>query len=537
MGSLSASRIDEGLRSSQGASRILLVEDDPADFALLRRHLASDFAPPGRFDLERVETLQAAIDRLAKQDIGVLLLDLHLPDSQSVATVERVREFDRVVPIVVFTAAGDDEIALQALQAGAQDYLVKDELSASLLRRAIRYAMERRRIQDENERLHERLVQLAKLESLGVLAGGIAHDFNNLLTVILANAKLTHRALPPESPHASPLEAIIVSSNVASRLTAQLLAYSGKGRLELAPLDLSAHVREMEPLLRGLLGTNVRLQIRLEEALPMIEADASQIQQIVMNLLINAGEALQKQPGSVEIRTGCSQIGDTKPAGLAAGCRVEPGTYVSLEVRDTGCGMDESTVERIFDPFFSRKFAGRGLGLAATLGIVRGHDGALCVVSRPGEGSTFTAYLPVSRLRPPPPSLERRELRGEGLILVIDDDEAVCEVAQRSLERFGYSVLVASSARQALRILRRRAAEVDLVLLDLTMPDMDGHEAFGEIRRIREDLKIILVSGYDAKDAAGHFPETGLAGFLQKPFGPEELAGKVAEVLHETEAR
>jgi len=511
--------------------RILLVEDDPADFALLRRHIAAGVEPIGRFALERVETLQGALDRLAKQDIDVVLLDLHLPDSRGIETIERARDHDREVPIVVFTAAGDEETAVKALQAGAQDYLVKDELSAALIRRAMRYAIERRRIQKENERLHERLVQVAKLESLGVLAGGIAHDFNNLLTVILANAKLTHRALPPDSPHSSPLEAIIVSSNVASRLTAQLLAYAGKGRLDLAPLDLSAHVREMEPLLRGLVGGHVQLRITLTASLPMVEADASQIQQIVMNLLINASEALEKQRGLVEIRTGRTRIDDPKLPGLAPGCRVDPGPYVTLEVSDSGCGMDESTVARIFDPFFSRKFSGRGLGLAATLGIVRGHRGALCVQSRPGAGSVFTAYLPVSERRPPPQTRVRGDLRGEGLVLVVDDDEAVCEVALRSLERYGYSVLIAVSASQALGILRDRPDEIDLVLLDLTMPDMDGHVAFAEMRHLRPDLRVILVSGYDAKDAAGRFPETALAGFLQKPFDPEALAAKVGEVL------
>ncbi len=514
-------------------TRILLVEDDPADALLVQRTLGTPAAPGFGFRLYRSQDLAGALERLDEGGIDVVLLDLHLPDSQGADTVARVREHESEVPIVVFTVAGAEEMALRSLQAGAQDYLVKGELSQSGLRRAIRYAVERRRMRVEADRLEERLRQAQKLESLGMLAGGIAHDFNNLLTVILANASLAQRDLPKGSSSRSPLLAVLEAARFAARLTDQLLAYSGGASSALEPLDVSVRIGEIEGLLRSLLSDEVELELRLEPDLPRVAADAAQIQQLVMNLVRNAAEAIGEKPGRIVVETGTESLGEDAAAKMASGTSIEPGPVVRLCVRDTGCGMAPETAERIFDPFFTTKFTGRGLGLAACHGIVRSHHGALRVESDPGEGTAFFAYFPADRSRP---RRAGRAAGGAGKVLVVDDDEAVREAARRCLERAGYRVGEASSGRDAVAQLQEDPQGIDLVLLDLTMPDLDGEQTFLALREIAPALRVLLSSGYDPGEVARRFGVEGVRGFVAKPYEPETLVAQVADALAEDEA-
>ena len=513
-------------------TRILLVEDDAADALLVQRTLGTPAAPAFGFRLYRSQDLASGLERLDEGGIDVVLLDLHLPDSRGADTVARVRERDAAVPIVVFTVAGAEEMALRSLQAGAQDYLVKDELSQSSLRRAIRYAIERMRMRLEADRLQERLGQAQKLESLGMLSGGIAHDFNNLLTVILANASLAQRDLPAGSSARSPLSAVIEAARFAARLTDQLLAYSGGANAALVPLNLSVRVQEIEELLRRLLPENVELELRLTRELPAVAADPGQIQQLVMNLVRNAAEAVGAGPGRVVVETRIEEVGPAVVASLASGTTIEAGPAVVLRVRDTGCGMDAETVERIFDPFFTTKFTGRGLGLAACHGIVRSHQGGLRAESRPEQGAVLSAYFPFCRdARTTPVRVEGA--RGPAQVLVVDDDEAVREAALRCLERAGYEVCEAASGREAIAELERSPESVDLVLLDLTMPDLGGEETFLGLREIRPDLRVLLTSGYDRGEVARRFGVDGVTGFLAKPYDPETLVARVTTALAE----
>ncbi len=365
----------------------------------------------------------------------------------------------------------------------------------------------------ERRLFQEQLRETQKLESLGVLAGGVAHDFNNLLVGILGNASLAMDTVPPDSPAWPLLEGVVQASERAAALTGQLLAYSGKGKFVIQPVDLSALVRDIVALLRTSIPRNVELVLDLSESLPMIDADVSQIQQLIMNLVINAAEAVGESRGSVTVRTSSEENAS--------------GPLVRLEVEDDGCGMDEATRERIFEPFFTTKFTGRGLGLAAALGIVRGHNGRISVETAPGRGSRFTILLSGGQGIPATTgAVERRDCRGSGVVLVIDDERVVREMARLALERFGYRVVVAADGRAGLDRLRE-TPEISLVLLDLTMPVMSGEETLREIKQLRPDLPIVLSSGYTEAEALRRFEGMGLAGFLQKPYTAERLAQKV----------
>jgi two-component system cell cycle sensor histidine kinase/response regulator CckA len=390
---------------------------------------------------------------------------------------------------------------------------------------------ERRQNQEERERLQAQLLQVQKLESLGVLAGGIAHDFNNLLTAILGSASAAMLTLPNESPARPDLDNVVLASRRAANLTRQLLAYSGKGHFEVRAIDLSVHVRELATLLETTISKKVQLRLELTADMPPVSADIAQVQQIVMNLVINGAEAIGDQRGTVLVTTGLQNIDEFYVQSLFSSEGIAPGNYVYLEVHDTGCGMDEATKMRIFDPFFTTKFTGRGLGLAAVMGIVRGHKGAIKVYSSPGKGTTFKVFFPAADGTAVGPAPEVMSFRGEGLALVVDDDQGVREAATRLLEFFGFSVLQAVDGRHGTEVFRQHASEIVVVILDMTMPEMNGEETFREIRRVRSDVPVILTSGYNEIEATRRFTAKGLAGFLQKPFTPKELSQKLALAL------
>ncbi|HTA20666.1 MAG TPA: response regulator, partial [Polyangia bacterium] len=311
-------------------------------------------------------------------------------------------------------------------------------------------------------------------------------------------------------------------------LTRQMLAYSGKGHFEVRPFDVSRLVKELANLLETTISKKVQLRLELGAGLPTIEADMAQVQQIIMNLVINGAEAIGDQRGTVLVTTGTQNVDEVYAQSLFATDGIATGRYVFIEVHDTGCGMDEATKAKIFDPFFTTKFTGRGLGLAAVLGIVRGHGGAIKVYSSPGRGSTFKVFFRASsaeaieRVKPVP------RYRGQGLVLVVDDDAGVRGAARRMLKFFGFDVIEAEDGKVGAAAFAARASEIVLVLLDMTMPEMGGEETFREIRHVRDDVPVILTSGYNEIEATRRFTSKGLAGFLQKPFTPDDLATKLA---------
>jgi PAS domain S-box-containing protein len=387
----------------------------------------------------------------------------------------------------------------------------------------------------ERRKLEERLRQSARLESVGLLAGGVAHDFNNLLTGVLGNATLALDMVPGANPARGLIESAIRATESAADLTRQLLAYAGKGRFVVQPVDVSELVREIGQLIRTSIPRSTQVQLDLAPNLPPVEADATQIQQLVMNLVINGAEAIGEQNGSVRVTTGLQQLDEDWLAASEVTEEIVPGEYILIEVQDTGCGMDEETRKRIFDPFFTTKFTGRGLGLAAAMGIVRGHKGAIRVYSAPEKGSTFKILLPAAEAVARVPERRTGESRveaGTGTILVADDEEVVRRTAKAALERYGYTVLTAQNGREAVNIYRGMADRVSMVLLDMTMPVMGGEEALRHLKTINPGVRVLLSSGFNEVEAIRRFTGKGLAGFIQKPYTAAALAEKVRQVLN-----
>lgn len=387
----------------------------------------------------------------------------------------------------------------------------------------------------ERERIEKKILEAQKLESLGVLAGGIAHDFNNLLTAMLGNVSLVKAEIPVDSDHASVLGDVETAAFRAADLCKQMLAYAGKGRYVLKKLDLGEVIRDMTNLLRISISKNAHLQFQLAEGLPPTLADPTQINQVVMNLVVNASEAIGENEGVISLATGTVDADEDYLAGTFMAPELSAGRYVFMEIGDTGCGMDEETKERIFDPFYSTKFTGRGLGLAAVQGIVSGHKGAMKVYSEVGAGTTFKILLPAAEgaadsERPGSVGVEAGS-PASGLILVVDDEAQVRGTARRVLERRGFEVIEAPDGEVGVALFRERRDEVSAVLLDLTMPKLDGVAAFSLMRQISPETPVLLMSGYNEQAAIQRFTGKGLAGFVQKPFSAAGLGDKIWEIV------
>jgi PAS domain S-box-containing protein len=374
---------------------------------------------------------------------------------------------------------------------------------------------------EEREKLEAQVRQAQKLESLGILAGGIAHDFNNMLTAILGNADLALQDIPGTSPIRPMLEDIDHVAHRAAELCKQMLAYSGKGRFVVKLLDLSEAVREIGRMLEVSISKKAELRCHLAGGLPPIEADAAQVRQVIMNLIINASEAIGDEGGIISVATSLVHCDSLYLRQAKLHEELPEGDYVCLEVSDTGCGMDQATMGRIFEPFFTTKFTGRGLGLAAVMGIVRSHKGGIKPYSEPGKGTSFKVLFPASALpagAQPKPQADTSAWLGSGAVLLVDDEAVLRSLGGRMLERLGFTALTAVDGLEALKVYEEHRGTIRCVLLDLTMPRMDGEETFRELRRMDPGLPVILCSGYNEQETISRFVGEGLAGFIQKPY-------------------
>ncbi len=393
---------------------------------------------------------------------------------------------------------------------------------------------DRRRAQAERQTIDRKLQETQKLESLGVLAGGIAHDFNNLLTGILGNASLASMDAGAHSPAQSYLQQIELGAMRAADLCRQMLAYSGKGRFVVRLLDLNAVLAESTNFLQASISKSAVLQFRLAPALPPLLGDATQIRQVIMNLVMNASEAIGDRSGYIVVSTAVMRADREYLAATHLAPELVEGNYVALDVSDTGSGMTLEVLERIFDPFFTTKFTGRGLGLAAVLGIVRGHRGALKVESEPERGTKFRVLLPCAEgpvARPVVDVPAAGEWRGRGTVLLVEDEETVRVAASRMLEALGFKVIVAVDGRAGVEEFASARDQITLVLLDLTMPHMDGEDALAEMRRLKPDARVLLMSGYDEQQVVARFEGNEPAGFIHKPFKFSTLREKLQEIL------
>ena len=392
-------------------------------------------------------------------------------------------------------------------------------------------------VENEQRRksLDEQMQQSQKLESLGVLAGGIAHDFNNLLLGILGNADLALDEISATSELRPYLSDIELAAKRAADLCRQMLAYSGHGRFVIQPINLNQVITEMERLLSASLSKMVKVNYLFQEDLPLISADVSQIRQIVMNLLTNASEAIANRDGVITVTT---TMIDFKGGVIENSWLKEPlptGQYVVLTVEDNGCGMDEETMQRIFDPFYTRKFTGRGLGLASVLGIVRGHRGTICVESTIDKGTTFKVVFPVAKKEDDvkdKPVKKGDRWKGSGKILLVDDEEHVLRVAKKMLQKGGFDVITASNGVEALALFRKQHADIKAIILDLTMPQMDGETAMHKLQEIDPAVSIMIASGFSEQDIKSRFVGEQLGGFIHKPYRYGELMKQLKQIIH-----
>jgi len=510
---------------------VLLVEDSADDAELIALELKRGGLNPV---CRRVETAAELKRALGEGHWDLVLSDYGLSAFPLAEALELIRERELDVPVLVVSAATGEEAAVAAMKAGAHDYILKHRLGR--LVPAVTRELRESAVRQERRSLEEQLRQAQKMQSIGLLAGGVAHDFNNLLTGIVGNASLVMDILNPGDPVRFMLQEVISASERATHLTRQLLAYAGKGTFVLEPIGLSRLVQETTDLLRSTAGRGVEVKFDLAGDVPEIQADAGQVRQVLMNLLMNASEAIGEQPGSITVRTFGLCV---RPGERLEGCvprSPAPGSYACLQVVDSGCGIGAEAMTQIFDPFFTTRFAGRGLGLAAVLGIVRRHKGAVQVQSVEGRGSTFTVLLASSvngtgLAAPVPGSAADTPLTGTGVILVVDDEEVVRHAARASLEHYGYTVFEACDGQDGVDLFLRLRERVSVVLLDLTMPNMNGQQACERIRRVRPDVRVLISSGFDECEARRRFRDHNRMAFIQKPYTAAELASKMKSVL------
>ncbi len=519
------------MKTETAPLNVLIIEDSEEDANLIVLELKrGGFEPSYR----RVDNREAMLRALDEGAWDVVLSDFSMPRFSVSEALALVQAKGLDIPFVIVSATIGEEAAVEAMKAGAHDYILKHRLGRLVpaVNRELRESAMRR----ERRNLEEQLRHAQKLESLGLLAGGVAHDFNNLLTGILGNASLVLEMTPSDSETGGMLRDIIRASERAADLTRQLLAYAGKGKFVIERVDMSELVRDISELLRSSVPHTIELSLGLGAGLPAVEADASQMQQLVMNLILNAVEATGERPGVVRVSTGVYEIQPQEKPLHFRPDSPQPGTYVSIEVSDDGCGMNEMVKSQIFDPFFTTKFTGRGLGLAAALGIVRGHKGGIRVQSTEGRGSTFTVLLPALGSTPSHAGQRAADMDtlpqgSAGSVLIIDDEEVVRRAARATLEHYGYSVFEASDGRDGADLFSRLHDRVSCVLLDLTMPHMDGYDVWLYIHRVRPDMKVVISSGFDESEARKQFAEAPTLDFIQKPYTAAALVRKIRTAM------
>jgi PAS domain S-box-containing protein len=403
---------------------------------------------------------------------------------------------------------------------------------------------DRKKAEDERLEMERQLLHAQKLESLGVLSGGIAHDFNNLLHSLLGNLDLALIKLPADATACKNIEQAIIAGKKAAKLTSMMLAYSGKGVFIIHELNLTALVEENAAILSAAISKSITFKMELDRNLPLIMADSGQIQQVVMNLITNAYEAIGDNAGSITLSTGVRDFDQTTLNASRLESKLTAGCYVWMQVSDTGCGMDDATLQRLFDPFFTTKFTGRGLGMSAVLGIINAHNGAFLVETAPKAGTTIRVLFPVADRQasdqagsePVPVAADSEIVRQTGMILIVDDEEIIREITVAMLESLGFTALTASSGVEALEIYRHHRENICMVILDQSMPDMDGVTTFKGLMKIDPEIKVMLASGYSEVEIAERYHGLGLAGFIQKPYGLSSLTAETLRVMKGVQA-
>jgi two-component system cell cycle sensor histidine kinase/response regulator CckA len=505
--------------------RALIVEDCEADAELLLAELARADYDVDWIRVQTADAMQAALE----QKWDVVLSDYSLPEFTGPAALALLQASGRDLPFIMVSGTIGEEAAVGALKAGANDFLVKGRLArlAPAIERELRDVSARR----DRERLEDQLRQAQKMEAIGRLAGGVAHDFNNMLTAILGYSELLIDQIGPDMPLGRDLREIQAAAQRAAALTKQLLAFSRKQVLEMAPVNLNTVVTALAPMLSRLLGERVTIETRLAEDLNWVFGDASQLEHLIINLSVNARDAMP-DGGTLTITTNNVELGSADTA-RRPGAQI--GSYATVSVTDTGTGMSPEIQARIFEPFFTTKELGKGtgLGLAAIYGTVKQLGGYIEVESQVASGSTFTIYLPKTERSAPLSNGTLREGSppGNETILLVEDEGGVRAFTKTALQRFGYRVIESESAESALLLIENHQPAIDLLLTDIVLPKMDGRGLALHLTKRQPDLPVLFMSGYDDHWTSSGDPFQKRGHLIQKPFSTNALLSKIRELL------
>ena len=519
----------------QDLIKVLLVDDDEDDYMITRDLLLDVEAL--EYDLDWISSYAEALDAIERNQHDIYLIDYRLGERDGMQLLNEALDGGCTAPIILLTGQGDREVDVEAMKAGAADYLVKGQIDHILLERSIRHSIERKALEREHTALEEQLLQAQKLESIGQLAGGIAHDFNNLMTPIIGYAQMGLTTLPEEYRERVYLEEILKAADRATNLIQQLLAFSRRQVVELQVIDLNSLLVNIDMMLQRLIGEDVELVILPSENLGAVKVDPTQIEQVVVNLAVNARDAMP-EGGTLIVETSNIEFGEEE---LKNHPDMAAGPYVMFAVSDTGHGMSEEVKAHLFEPFYTtkEKCKGTGLGLSTCYGIIAQNKGYIWVYSEIGSGTTFKIYLPSLDVIPQgterPSGAKSNELpRGSETVLLVEDEEQVRELAARGLRQQGYTVLQASNGVEALSIASRHAdGEIDLLLTDVVMPLIGGRELSIKLRDIHPNVRVIYTSGYTDEAVIRHGMLKPGTDFVQKPYSLAGLTQKIRSVLDE----
>jgi two-component system, cell cycle sensor histidine kinase and response regulator CckA len=514
--------------------RLLHLEDDPVDAELITTTLIEGGIP---CQSQLVDTRQAFVAALKEGRMDLILADYSIPGFDGMTALILARQHRPDVPFLFVSATIGEELAIDAMHQGATDYVLKQRLGRLVpsVQRALRELddrAERKRAEEALRQSEKQFRQSQKMEAVGRLAGGIAHDFNNLLTVIMGYSQILLTELGPQHPLREKIEETLKAGGKAASLIRQLLTFSSKQSTDPKILSLNTAVTSLENMLRRLIGEDVQFVIKLDPKNGRLRADQTQLEQVLVNLVVNARDAMPKG-GTITIETAQVELTRSPVYHIAP---LQPGSYVRLAVSDTGCGMDLKTQSHIFEPFFTTKEEGKGtgLGLSTVYGIVTQCGGAIDVTSRVGHGTRFDLYFPsiesdIQTTTPTQPS--GRPQRGTEMILLAEDEPSVRTLVRDELRKLGYKVVEAKNGVEACLLATQQAESFQLLLTDVVMPGMGGRELAQHLSVINPELRTLFMSGYmdDVGIMAGQ--EEGTTSFLQKPFTPEVLASSVRNLL------
>jgi signal transduction histidine kinase len=514
---------------------MLLVEDDEDDYIITRDLLQEihgvDYA------LEWEPDFETARQRIFKREHDIYLVDYRLGSHNGLELLREAIENGCDQPIILLTGMGDHDVDMQAMKMGAADYLVKGQISAALLQRSVRHSLQRKETERKLRASEEQLRHAQKMESMGTLAGGIAHDFNNILAIISGYANRFRSPALPDDEKAKCCEAVEQAVQRGAALVRQILTFARKTEVRLEKVNLNSVIDELGRMIQETFPKTIRLNLDLQSGLAPVVADVSQIHQTVLNLCVNARDAMPNG-GLLKIST------QVLPGAVVRGKFPEAAAreYVLVAVQDSGMGIDEAAVGRIFEPFFSTKHkdGGTGLGLAMVYGIIQNHKGFIDLATQKGAGTTFSIYLPISaraeqsasesELDPPPQP--DPETAGE-TILFIEDEELLLELMKTLLEEKGYRVLTARDGQEGISTFKKHREQIGLVVTDMGLPTLGGWEVFLQIRENDPNAKVLLASGYLDPELKSKILKAGARDFVQKPYVPSELFSRIRRSLDE----